>query len=195
MSELENAETGVDELYARVHARDQRAFATWMGRVERPLRASLRHFARAVDVECILQETFLRMWLLATEQRRELEGPNASLRFALGMARNLARNEARRLGRASFLPNDALPEVPVEPQPSADHGLAEAIRGCFEKLSGTLAKVLRLRIERGGDQPDRNLAKSLDMKLNTFLQSVVRARRQMRQCLEKKGIAAWELQP
>jgi len=74
------------------------AFADWMGRVERLIRLSLRRFARAADVEGVVQETLMRMWLLAREPERRLTGEDASLRYALGMARNIARSEARRLG-------------------------------------------------------------------------------------------------
>ena len=164
-----------------------------MGRVERPIRASLGRFARAVDVESIVQETLLRMWVLATEGGRDLMGPDASLRFATGLARNLARNEARRMGRMSFLPSDGLPEVPVEADPSSDPGLATAIRDCMGRLSGKLRVVLEARIAHGAVAPDRELADRLRLKLNTFLQNVVRARQQLRKCLEGKGVPGWEI--
>src|SRR5262245_59510257 len=98
-----------------------------MGRVERPVRLSLRAFARAVDVEGVVQETLLRMWMFAQDRERELTGENASLRFAIGMARNIARNEARRLGRERLLPPEDMPEIPTLPEPASDPRLAQVI--------------------------------------------------------------------
>lgn len=187
--------TEIDQLFTLVRMGGGTiVFREWMGRVERPIRASLARFARAVDVEAIMQETLLRMWLLASEGERELEGADASLRFAIGMARNLARNEARRMGRVRYLPPEDLPEVAQDPPPAPDPGLGAAIRDCLARLTPKLREVLQARIARGSFEPDRDLANGLRMKLNTFLQNVVRARGAMRSCLEKKGVHAWEIQ-
>ena len=193
VGDRERVETEVDGLFAQVRGRDPEAFRDWMGRVERPIRASLGRFARAVDVESIVQETLLRMWLLATQGGRDLAGPDASLRFAIGLARNLARNEARRMGRVSFLPPQDLPEVTQDPAPSSDPRLAAAIRDCMGRLSARLREVLAARIARGAVEPDREIAERLRLKLNTFLQNVVRARQQLRKCLEGKGVPGWEI--
>jgi DNA-directed RNA polymerase specialized sigma24 family protein len=193
VSTEQRAASETDTLYARVRERDKVAFGQWMGRVERPIRASLARFARAVDVEAIVQETLLRMWIVATEGLRDLQGPDASLRFAVGMARNLARAEARRNGRLQFLPPEDLPEVSRDPEPVPDPGLAAAIRDCVANLSPKLRTVLNERVYGGPFHPDRVLADRLQMRLNTFLQSVVRGRAQIRTCLEKKGVPAWEI--
>jgi DNA-directed RNA polymerase specialized sigma24 family protein len=193
VGDRERTETEVDALFARVRGRDAVAFRDWMGRVERPIRMSLGRFARAVDVESIVQETLLRMWLLAAEDGRELEGANASLRFAIGVARNLARNEARRMGRMSFLPPEDLPEIPLDPTPTPDPGLAAAIRDCVGRLSTKLRVVLEARVARGAVEADRAIADRLRLKLNTFLQNIVRARQQVRKCLEGKGVPGWEI--
>jgi DNA-directed RNA polymerase specialized sigma24 family protein len=189
----ERMATEVDTLFARVREGDLRAFGQWMGRVDRPVRASLGRFARAVDVEAIVQETLLEMWLLATNEKRTLEGANASLRYSIGLARNLARSEARRMGRVRYLPHEDLPENPQDPEPPSDPGLAAAIRDCMGRLTATLRRVLGARIERGPFQPDREIADGLGLKPNTFLQYVVRARRDVRKCLERKGVPAWEI--
>ena len=193
MGTRERTATDIDTLFARVRMGDKLAFSRWMGRVERPIRMSLARFARAVDVEAIVQETLLRMWVLATRSLRELEGENASLRFAIGLARNLARSEARRMGRMQFLPPEDLPDVPLDPPPAPDPGLAAAIRDCVGKLTAKLRAVLESRVARGALEPDRELAAALGMKLNTFLQNVVRARQQMRTCLEGKGVPLGEI--
>ena len=193
MATRERTASEIDMLFALVRLGDQAAFGRWMGRVERPIRMNLARFARAVDVEAIVQETLLRMWVLATRHLRDLEGENASLRFAIGLARNLARNEARRMGRVQFLPPEDLPEVAVDSPPAPDPGLAAAIRDCVERLTGKLRVVLEARVARGAHQPDRDLANELNMKLNTFLQNVVRARQQMRKCLQGKGVPLGEI--
>ena len=193
METRERTASEIDMLYARVRMGDQPAFARWMGRVERPIRMNLARFARAVDVEAIVQETLLRMWVIATRHLRELEGENASLRFAIGLARNLARSEARRIGRLRFLPPEDLPDVAEDPPPTPDPGLAAAIRDCMGRLTAKLREVLQARIARGGLQHDREIAGGLNMKPNTFLQNVVRARQQMRKCLEGKGVPLREI--
>ena len=164
-----------------------------MGRVERPIRFSLRAFARAVDVEGVVQETLLRMWTLAKDRERELTGENASLRFAIGMARNIARHEARRLGRERLLPPEDMPEVPTLPEASSDPRLAQVIAECLGRIAGRPLAALRARMDRQGHMPDRQIAKDLGMTLNTFLQNIVRARRQLAECLTRRHVPLEEI--
>jgi len=185
--------TGIDQAFAGVCAGDEDAFAGWMGRVERPIRLSLRPFARAVDVEGVVQETLLRMWLYARDRGAALEGENASLRFAIGMARNLARNEARRSRREVCLPPDERTEVPVPPEPGPDPGLAKAISDCLQQLVGRRLEALRARLEMAPFASDREISQSVGMTLNTFLQNIVRARRQMADCLQSKNVPLSEI--
>ena len=185
--------TRIDLLFARARDGDAEAFAGWMGSVELPIRSRLQRFARAVDVESIVQETFLRMWVLARDRERELSGENASLRFALGLARNLARAEARRLGRERLLPPEDVPDVPVEPDPPSDPGLRRAILECIERVAKRPLAALRARLAFGALAPDRDIARMVGMTVNTFLQNIVRARRQVAECLEQKGIVLGEV--
>jgi DNA-directed RNA polymerase specialized sigma24 family protein len=180
--------TEIDGLFTAAREGDVDSFEAWMGSVELPIRLSLRRFARAVDVESVVQETLMRMWVLAQDTERVLEGENASLRFALGMARNIARAEARRTGRETLLPPEDLPEIEVPPEPPSDHRLREAILGCIEKLAKKPLLALRARLRHGGVQSDSQIASWLDMTTNTFLQNIVRARRQVAACLERQGI-------
>jgi RNA polymerase sigma-70 factor (ECF subfamily) len=46
-----------------------------------------------------------------------------------------------------------------------------------------------------GHLPDRSLAEGLRMKLNTFLQNIVRARKLIAECLERHGIRLEEVLP
>jgi DNA-directed RNA polymerase specialized sigma24 family protein len=185
--------TDIDELWTRVRGGDRDAFGDWMGRVERPIRRSLSPFAQAVDAEGIVQEALLRMWLFAQERGTELTGENASLRFAIGMARNLARNEARKRGREQLLPPGDLPDAGVEPGPVSSPSVARAIRECFEKIARKPLEALRARIRHGAGQPDRDIAALVGMSTNTFLQNIVRARKQLAECLEGKGLHPEEL--
>ena len=179
--------TDPDAAFLRACAGDRDSFADWMGAVEAPIRRSLSRFARAVDVESVMQETFLRMWVYAQDRGTELRGPNAAMRFAIGMARNVARSEARRTGRVTFLPPEELPEVEVQPDPLPDLGLRQAIVDCLGRLKGKPLEALRVRISMSA-VGDRELARAVGMTLNTFLQNVVRARRAVAECLKRRGI-------
>lgn len=192
---IDDARAGrLDELFQLARFGETDAFAEWMGMVEIPLRHSLRRFARAVDVEVVVQETFMRMWLVASDPERILEGRGASLRFAFRVARNVALEEIRRnrLGRLVNLGGlEDLPEGSIDPEP-ADPALARAIAECFKRLPGKARSALAARI-KGDCLPDRQLAARLQMKLNTFLQNIVRARQAMEKCLEGRGVRLREV--
>jgi DNA-directed RNA polymerase specialized sigma24 family protein len=183
--------TAIDTLFTESRLGNPEAFAEWAGRVERPVRASLGRFARAVDIEVVMQETLLRMWVLAAHTDRSFEGENASLRVALGVARNVAREELRRARRDEHLPLEDVEDesdLHIDPEPGPDPGLARAIRECLRKLPKRLQAALTLRIDLGAMYPDRDLAERLGLKLNTFLQHIVRARKGMAECLHRKGV-------
>jgi DNA-directed RNA polymerase specialized sigma24 family protein len=177
----------LDTLFTAACGGDDEAFEAWMAEVELPVWKSLAPYARAVDVEGVVQETLLRMWMFATDRGHTLKGENASLRFALGMARNVARNEARRFRREVHLPPEGLPEPEVEPAPLPDPALARLIQVCMERLARRPREALQTRLERGHELPDRGLAEALGMTLNTFLQNIVRARKQLSGCLKEQG--------
>ncbi len=173
---------------------DREAFARWMGMVEIPLRRSLRRFARSVDVEVVVQEALLRMWLVANDNRRVLEGCNASLKFVLKVARNVALEEIRRNRQDRFVNLDELGnllEGRLDPEPP-DPALGRAIADCMNRLPGQPRKALSARI-RDGCLPDREIAAALRMKANTFFQNIVRARRLLARCLQGRGIRLGEI--
>jgi RNA polymerase sigma-70 factor (ECF subfamily) len=175
--------TAIDQAFELVRARSPVGFAEWMRLVELPLRASLRGFARFVDAEAVVQEALLRMWVLA--QHAELEGENASLRYVLRVARNLALREAARQER--FEPIGDEPE-PALVDPTPDPALGRAIRECLKRLPTKPSQALHARLSTQGRSPDRDLAAQLGMRLNTFLQNVSRAREALRKCLESRGV-------
>jgi DNA-directed RNA polymerase specialized sigma24 family protein len=162
--------------------------------VEVPLRRSLRRFARALDVEVVVQETLLRMWLIANDTEHVLEGSSASLKFAFRVARNVALEEARHLRQERFVDLAELDghlEGRLEPAPP-DPALGRTIEDCVRRLPAQPRKALLARV-RDGCLPDREIAASLQMKANTFLQNVVRARRFLAQCLERRGVHLEEI--
>jgi len=184
----------IDEAFRRARLGDGEAFAAWMGLVEIPLRRSLRRYARAVDVEGVVQETLVCMWLFALDPNRELEGDHASLKYAYRVARNVALEEMRRYrqdGLVELATLDGLPEGQIEPK-LPDPALARTIEDCLDRLPAQPRSALTARL-RDGSQPDRELAARLRMKGNTFLQNIVRARKLLRNCLEGRGVRLAEI--
>ena len=189
--------TSVDAAWQEVRRGSDAGFRAWLPLVEPLLWRTLRPFAPAVDVEAIIQEALLRMWAIAPVQ--PLEGENASLRFALRLAHNLAIDEVRRRGRelplVKDLPGGDDPPDPLpapQPAPPPDPLLRRAILACIDKLPRQPKAALRVRLDAAGTLPDRLLAERLAMQLNTFLQNVTRARRLVEECLAASGIAVKE---
>lgn len=185
--------TAIDAAYQRTRSGDHEGFADWVRLVELRLRASVRRFARHVDTEAIVQEALLRMWKLAPTL--DLDGEDASLRFATTIAANLARNEIRRAGRFAPLDEGDASTVAIEIDPPSDPALRAAIRACLERLRGRPRQALLARLHDAGRSPDRDLAGALGMTVNTFLQNVVRARTGLRECLESRRVPPFGLLP
>jgi DNA-directed RNA polymerase specialized sigma24 family protein len=186
-------EAALEHAFAGTQAGDAEAFAAWVHLVELPLRANLLPFARTIDVEAVFQEGLLRMWKLAPVLR--LSGPNASLRYAFRLMRNLALSEARRATRLTpFELKDIedLPEAHIDPTPP-DPVLRRLIVSCLKRLPGRPREVLLRRLADGGHSPDRALAETLRMEVNTFLQNIVRARKLVAACLEREGVRLEEV--
>lgn len=180
--------TDLDVHLVAIAAGDTQAFGAWVAGSEHSIRASLRSFATAVDVEVVVQETLLRMWQVAG--RVELDGRgNSLLRLALRTARNLAIDEVRRTGKTQSLPAETDRDLdwsaePIEPDPM----LRQAIALCREKLPGKPALALDARLDCQGAEPDRTLAERMGWRLNTFLQNITRARKLLAECLQRQGI-------
>jgi RNA polymerase sigma-70 factor (ECF subfamily) len=166
--------------------RDARAFAQWMAGAEAPMRDSLRSFATVIDVEAVLQEALLRVWQVAPRFERDGK-PNGLLRLGVRMARNLAVSEVRRT-RARPVPDEDLERSgdPSEPAPP-DPMLRRVLATCHDRLPDKPKQALDARI--AGGAADADLATTLGMRLNTFLQNVTRARKLLAECLKKHGVA------
>lgn len=179
----------LDLLLAPIAAGDADAFGRWIARAEPELRASLRGFAAVADCEAVLQEALLRVWQVAPQFTPDGR-PNALLRFAVRVARNLALGEARRLRKVG-LDDEAMERlsgatVPAPPEP--DPRLRATIATCREELPERPAQALQARLDAGGCEPDETLAARLQMRTNTFLQNVTRARKILAGCLERHGV-------
>jgi RNA polymerase sigma-70 factor (ECF subfamily) len=180
-------------------AGDADAFARWLSGAEPQLRDSLRGFAARVDTEAVLQEALLRVWQVAPRVKPDGR-PNALLRMAVRVARNLAVDEARRAGfRAPLSGEDLaalLDALAGETAPDApDPLLRRLIARCREALAAKPRAALDARLRSGGGAPDATLAAALGMRLNTFLQNVGRARKALAECLRRGGVALPEHVP
>jgi len=176
----------LDFLHARIAAGDADAFGQWLAGAEPRVRGSLASFARALDVEAVLQEALVRLWQVAP--RFVPDGkPDALIRFAIRIARNLAVSELRRTRSRPVEPADLETDLAVD-VPAPDPLLRQAIVDCRDKLPPKPREALDARLAAAGGRDDDELAASVNMKLNTFLQNFTRARQLLADCLGKRGI-------
>lgn len=178
----------LDRYLPRIAAGESAAFARWLAGAEPAIRSSLARFADAVDTEAVLQETLLRAWQVAP--RLSSDGrPNSLLRLGIRIARNLAISEMRRhrTRPVSVDEDDDEPLVSSPPPRPPDPMLRRAIVDCRAALPPRPSVALDARLEAVG-RPDRELATTLGMTLNTFLQNFTRARRLIAKCLASRGI-------
>jgi RNA polymerase sigma-70 factor (ECF subfamily) len=182
----------LDQHLAAIVAGDPDAFALWVAGAEPRLRSSLGSFSTSVDTEAVLQETLLRAWQVAP--RCAPDGrPNGLLRLALRIARNLAVDETRRR-RPELVPHEEpLEPAGDDPEPSDTAALERWIAECLRQLARQPRRALDARLSSAGLLPDRALAAALDLRLETFLRNVRRARQAMAECLRRKGadLEAW----
>ena len=159
------------------------------GLVEIPLRRSLRRFARAVDVEVSVQETLARMCDVAHDSSPGLEGERRLAQSRISGWRGMwLCKETRRsaidlfvdLGKLEICGRRSIPNPAIPPWPGRSMTASNAC--LLSPLS-----VLAARLE-GDCLPDRVLAEGLRMRLNTFLQNIVRARKSLEKCLEGRGV-------
>jgi len=183
--------TDLDRHLPAIVAGDPGAIASWLAGAEPRIRASLRGFAAQVDVEAVLQEALLRVWQVAPRFTPDGRA-DALVRLGVRIARNLAISEVRR--RAPSAATDEIDDVPV-PAIEPDPLLRAHLERCREGLKGPPSVALGARLDDGGARPDRDLAASVGMSVNTFLQNVRRARLALQRCLEKAGVVLSEVSP
>lgn len=182
-----NAELDIQERAIAAHNKD--AFAEWLSTAEHRLRASLAGFARTVDTEAVIQETLLRIWQVAPRYKPDGR-PDGLLRLACRIARNLAITEVRRRRPNAQLPDgweESLADDHMPPAFEPDDEFRRAILECLERLPAMPRRALEARLNLAGLR-DESLAQSLGLKLNTFFQTIRRARLGLLKCLAKRGI-------
>ncbi|MEZ4470511.1 MAG: sigma factor [bacterium] len=177
----------LDHLLVGLAAGDTDAFATYLAGAEDRLRASLASFAAVVDVEAVVQETFLRVWQVAPRIEVDARG-DSLMRFTIRVARNLAIDLVRREGRVRLVEAPELTAESSEEPAPPDPTLRRHIVRCHQKLPGQPARALHERLASGGADHDRVLAQRAGMTLNTFLKNIGRARQLLAACLERLGV-------
>jgi len=176
-----------DVLIAGIVGGDPDAIASWIAFAEPRIRASLASFASTVDTESVMQECLLRVWQVAPRFKPDGE-PDGLLRMAICIARNLAITETRRRRPKSVDPDDIETPMGVQiPEIKPNPLLGEAIERCLKQLPARPRLAIESRIE-GAGQRDETLAAAVNMKLNTFLQNVRRARLMLLECLKRHGV-------
>jgi RNA polymerase sigma-70 factor (ECF subfamily) len=174
----------LDLLQPAIAQGDAEAFGEFLASAEWELRESLRSFAKKLDVEAIVQESALRLWQVAPSFQPDGR-PNGLLRLLVRIARNLAIDELRRRTREETRAEPPTVEVrDALPDPA----LRKAIRDCLVELPAKPRLAIEARIESDGAEPDAALAFACEMRPNTFLQNVTRARKLLADCLQKKGV-------
>jgi len=180
----------LDRYLQKIAMGDPDAFGQWVAHAEPRLRGALRSFAARVDTEAVVQESLLRTWQVAP--RLQPDGrPDALLRMAHRIARNLALSELRR-ARVDPVELDRLEREAAarsEGPPPADPLLRRLIERCREALPARPALALQQRLEARGGASDHELAQRAGMSLNTFLQNVRRARLALADCLQGQGVS------
>jgi len=187
----DNFEIEVAELQAIAHGNDDAAhdaFKRWFGRSEIRLKQSLRSFASVVDVEAVVQDTALLVWERAATISPQR--PSGFLfRWAVTVAKNKARTNARRSGRQAPLDDDSLP---ADSSRLGDPLLRAQLLKCRERLSPHQLRAFMARCEDGGKGDDRSLATSIGMSFEAFRQNLARARKAFAECLRLSKIDVME---
>ena len=185
--------TDLDVHLPAMAAGDEEAFAAWLAGGERRVRLSLRAFAARVDTEAVLQETLLRVWQVAPRFKPDGR-PDALLRLAIRIGRNLAVSDLRRarLDPVAIDERETTAAAGLDGAPPPDRAgdpfLRQAITECHGRLPAKPARALGARLESSGNERDVMLAERVGMRPNTFLQNITRARRLIAECLRRRGI-------
>jgi RNA polymerase sigma-70 factor (ECF subfamily) len=179
----------LDRELAGIAAGDPESFGRWVAGAEPLLRARLRPLSTRIDAESVLQEVLTRVWTTANRCKRDGR-PHALVRYAIRIQHNLAIDELRK-ARLEATDVDTLERYLMAEEPSepgySDPLMRRLVKGCLELLPPKAQAVVRARWESSGLASDSELAAQLNMKLNTFLQNVTRARKLLADCLRSQG--------
>jgi len=165
--------------------RDDELFA---GLVEEH-QASLRVFVRSLGVEPDWVDDLAQDAFVVAYREMEAYDPERDFgKWLRGIARNLVRNELRKQGRHRRILHEGLAEhlldLGEKEEARFDAGHVSALRDCVEGLPNQSRELVRSRYYEGWNASI--LADKFEMKAATIRQTLLRIRRQLYQCINKR---------
>ena len=153
--------------------------------------AGLRAFIRALGVarewvDDLAQDAFL----IAYRELDQFDDERDFGKWLRGIARNLVRNEIRKDARRKRIMNEGLTELLLRGQAqSAEESVFEevefaALRNCVEQLPDKSRELVAGRYRDGWNSTD--LADQHGMTPESVRQALVRIRRRLKACIEKR---------
>jgi RNA polymerase sigma-70 factor (ECF subfamily) len=150
--------------------------------------AHLRVFVRMLGVapdavDDLAQDVFV----VAYQRWETLDDPENTAKWLRGIARNLVRNELKKQSRRRRILNTVLTEKLLEVD-DTQAGLAneaqwlDVLRSCLEKLPPQSRAMVAARYEQ--DASAGHLAEEFNTTADAVRQSLLRIRRQLKQCVE-----------
>ena len=161
-------------------------------RLVREYQAGLRAFIRAQGVipdwvDDLAQESFLVAW----RQLEQLRSEEDAGRWLRAIAKNLLANERRKVDRRTKILSRNLADVMAANcwadegvDPHAVRFLIGTMRDCLSQLPERSRALIERRYREEEKAPD--LAKNLGMSCEAVRQRLVRLRRVIRECMQKK---------
>ena len=151
----------------------------------------LRVFVRSLGVDADwVDDVSQEACLTAFRQWESFDQSRDFGKWLRGIARNLVRNELRKDARRRRILHEALSELLVD-ETEEDHGMREwkqvqmtSVRDCVEQLPPKSRQMVSERY--GGGWGASELSGHLQMSAAAIRQALVRIRRQLKECIERK---------
>lgn len=137
--------------------------------------------ANVHEADEVFQETSLVLW----KKREEYDPEHAFLRWACGVARQVARNHRAKKGRDRHCFSESFLEELAVARSDRSEWLDSALkllRECLGRLDDDQRKLLRLRY--GGEHTVDQLAAQLKCPANTLYQRLHRIRQRLYNCVQ-----------
>jgi RNA polymerase sigma-70 factor (ECF subfamily) len=172
------------ELIERARGGDRDAFGE-VARLYAPLvtGALLARLGRFQEAEDLVQETFVR----ALQQIGTLRDPDRVGAWLFGIAVNVSREHLRARARAEAAPAALAAAGGARSADDAPAVDAEGLQACLERLPDALREIFILRHIQGMSY--RELAGLRDATVTSVGERLWKARRLLRDCLERRGAA------
>lgn len=156
---------------------------------DRIYRMAYRLMGNQEEAEDIVQEVYLKLWGL----RNELEKYNSIEALSIRIARNLCLDNLRRRKtrqeaiKLETVKAEVYPDTPAESLEKKEE--KEVVRTLIAALPEPQRSLVHLRHIEGKEYDE--IADMVNMNVNAIRVSISRARKQMREMLEKK-YASWK---